>query len=69
MTELIVHFLVGLLQSVFWFWMGKRAGRREMLKAAVDHVLKQAVPRRNYEERMLDYARLQDSRPTPRVIL
>ena len=66
--EYAVSFAVHLLIAVFWYWMGWRAGRKAFAKATVDYVLAKPVPLRNYEERMLDYAKLQ-SREGPRIIL
>jgi hypothetical protein len=69
-AEYVLSFVVHLLLALFWFWMGWRSGRKALLKATVDYVLKQPVPLRNYEERMLDYATLMDKRPPgPRIIL
>lgn len=54
-----LHVVVNIAFALLAYCMGWRTGRRLLLKATVDYVTKQPVPRRNYEERMLDYAKLQ----------
>ncbi len=67
-AEWIVRSVVHLALAAFWFWMGWRAGRKAFAKAAVDYVLAKAASHRNWEERMLDYAKLQDKAPRTKVI-
>jgi hypothetical protein len=68
--HLVAHIVVSLALALFAYRLGWRTGRRRLMDATVDYILARPEPRRNWEERMLDYAKLQDKRPdAPRIIL
>lgn len=68
--QLVLVCIAALLSHAFGFWMGHRAGRKAAIKETVGYVLSRPAPLRSYEERMLEFAKLESKRPSAgRIII